>query len=411
MAEDIHFSWRWDWGRAPCSGPQCACQGEFIIQSGRHGTRCGVDMKQVRGLGGPSYVAKQTDVDVAWPSKACEVRRWQYSRLWEPLFNGRESACWELSNEKKATKTLLTAIPPATACQKDELEDELEPWLHDMERETHKADDLVAANGNTSWILGQGRIYRKLHEGRWTKFISNWKLAISTKQKVYRKQGRRHQLTLTTHQCPQRQHRSHERHDLTHHDTRRLEIALRGKRLYEQDSNNEYDARPPSSRQRQPNQQQSDKQHTRVQPTITTKAAPTTTHYSSSPTATSPRTAQKLPSDVVSELACATLVLKSELCVQRADWTSDHCRFHVLAERCQVEDFKCAACSGADEASTQEDILSGLDAEEHRTLGSLSRVLGRRRRFHGRGWQYEEFCQLSCTVSHEWCRLDDSWMG
>ena len=61
----------------------------------------------------------------------------------------------------------------------------------------HKADELWAANGITSWILRQSKMHwkqarmiAKHHEERWTKLISNWNPAISTKQKGYRKQGR-----------------------------------------------------------------------------------------------------------------------------------------------------------------------------------------------------------------------------
>ena len=56
-------------------------------------------------------------------------------------------------------------------------------------RASHKADGQLAANGITSWILGQSRIYwkqarmmTKQHEGRWTRLTSNWTPAISTKQ-------------------------------------------------------------------------------------------------------------------------------------------------------------------------------------------------------------------------------------
>ena len=65
-----------------------------------------------------------------------------------------------------------------------------------MKRATHKADDLLAANRITSWILRQSltnrepaRMIAKQYEDR-TKSVSNWNPAISTKQKGYRKQGR-----------------------------------------------------------------------------------------------------------------------------------------------------------------------------------------------------------------------------
>ena len=76
-------------------------------------------------------------------------------------------------------------------------EDEPELWFDYMTRATHKADDLVAAGGITSWILRQSQIHwwqarmiAKHHEDRWTKLASNWNPAISTKQKGYGKQGR-----------------------------------------------------------------------------------------------------------------------------------------------------------------------------------------------------------------------------
>ena len=41
----------------------------------------------------------------------------------------------------------------------DNPEDELEPWVDYTTGATHKADDLLAANGNTWWILRQSQIY------------------------------------------------------------------------------------------------------------------------------------------------------------------------------------------------------------------------------------------------------------
>ena len=69
----------------------------------------------------------------------------------------------------------------------DNPEDELEPWVDYI---THKADDLLAAKRCTSWILRQSQIYwrqarmiAKHHEDHWTKLVSNWNPAVSTKQK------------------------------------------------------------------------------------------------------------------------------------------------------------------------------------------------------------------------------------
>ena len=73
----------------------------------------------------------------------------------------------------------------------------------------------------------------------WTKLITNWNPAISTKQKgearpTGQEIGRRHQFRLTTNQSPQRRQRSHERHDFAHQCTRWHDTELHGKRLCEQ---------------------------------------------------------------------------------------------------------------------------------------------------------------------------------
>ena len=74
----------------------------------------------------------------------------------------------------------------------DEPEDELESWVDFKVRATHKADDLLAALGITSWILEKSRIHWKQarmianqNEGRWAKQISNWNPAASAIQKGY----------------------------------------------------------------------------------------------------------------------------------------------------------------------------------------------------------------------------------
>ena len=63
----------------------------------------------------------------------------------------------------------------------DDPEDELEPWVDHLARAEHKADDLLAASGITSWIFRQSQIYWKQarmidkhHEDRWTKLVSKW---------------------------------------------------------------------------------------------------------------------------------------------------------------------------------------------------------------------------------------------
>ena len=68
-------------------------------------------------------------------------------------------------------------------------EDELEPRVDGITRATHTADELLTANGITSWILQQSPMYwrksrmiAKHHQDRWTQHVSNWNQAISTKQ-------------------------------------------------------------------------------------------------------------------------------------------------------------------------------------------------------------------------------------
>ena len=94
------------------------------------------------------------------------------------------------STGKKKAVTTPTATPPSTAGHKDEPEDQLEPWSDFTVRATHKADDLWAAGGITSWILRQSRATRKQarltgrhHEGRGTKLDPNWNRGASSKQK------------------------------------------------------------------------------------------------------------------------------------------------------------------------------------------------------------------------------------
>ena len=96
------------------------------------------------------------------------------------------------------SKQKATWTPTASdSVPNDEPEDELEPRVDYMVPATHKADDPLAANGITSRILRESRMYwnqartiAKHHEGRWTKLLSNWNPAISTKLKGYQKQGR-----------------------------------------------------------------------------------------------------------------------------------------------------------------------------------------------------------------------------
>ena len=63
------------------------------------------------------------------------------------------------------------------------------PCVDHVVRPTHEADDLQAPNGGTLWIIRktrtnrkQARMIAKHTEGRWTKFVSDFNPAISTKQ-------------------------------------------------------------------------------------------------------------------------------------------------------------------------------------------------------------------------------------
>ena len=92
-------------------------------------------------------------------------------------------------NEHEESSHDADSNPSFDEVPDDDPEDELEPIVDYTARATHKADDLLAVNGLPSWILTQSRIYgkqarmiAKLHEDRWTKLISKWNPAISTKQ-------------------------------------------------------------------------------------------------------------------------------------------------------------------------------------------------------------------------------------
>ena len=80
-------------------------------------------------------------------------------------------------------------------CLDEIQEDALAPWVDHITM--RKADDLMAASGITSWILRQSLIYwrhakmiGKHQEDRWTKLVSNWNPAISTRQQGNRQRGR-----------------------------------------------------------------------------------------------------------------------------------------------------------------------------------------------------------------------------
>ena len=76
----------------------------------------------------------------------------------------------------------------------------------------------------------------KHHEDRWTKLVSNWNPAVSTRQTGYRKQGRPAKrweddldINLQTDRIQQMQERSHERHDPALYSGRQLDMGCDGK--------------------------------------------------------------------------------------------------------------------------------------------------------------------------------------
>ena len=110
----------------------------------------------------------------------------------------------------------------------------------------------------------------KHHVDRWTRLISKWSPAILTKQKGHRRPAKRWEEDISSFPNPTKVHGDN--NDLTN-DTTWPSAAQDGLADSRQD--------PHSSRQRQPNQQQPDKQHERLKSTTTTTKA---THYSSNPT-------------------------------------------------------------------------------------------------------------------------------
>ena len=92
-------------------------------------------------------------------------------------------------NEHEETSHDAGSNPCFDEIPEDKPEDELQPWVDYITRAVRKADDLLAASGNTPWILRQSRIFwrrarmiPKHHEDRWTSLVSNWNPAVSTKQ-------------------------------------------------------------------------------------------------------------------------------------------------------------------------------------------------------------------------------------
>ena len=108
---------------------------------------------------------------------------------------------------------------------------------------------------------------------------------VQEARKTRQEMERCHQRILTINQNQQRQQRSHD-------ETIWLTTAQGGSKRDSMESDSvssrldQYDPRPPSSRQRQPNQQHQDEQRTRQKSTTTTKTATKTTmmtHCSPSP--------------------------------------------------------------------------------------------------------------------------------
>ena len=139
-----------------------------------------------------------------------------------------------LRPSSKRTSVMCSAGSVLNFRENNEPEDELEPWVDRTVRATHKADDLLAANGITSLILRQSGIYwkqailnAKHHERRWTKLSlqlesSDGNLAERAPEawRTGQEMGRRHQRIPTINQNEQRQ--------------RWLEMGLCGKRLCKQ---------------------------------------------------------------------------------------------------------------------------------------------------------------------------------
>ena len=103
-------------------------------------------------------------------------------------------------NNQDLTSTSRAATHDAdtSSCFDEAPADEPESWVDYMKEDTHKVDELVTANRNTSWILRVRQIYArqatiiaKHHKDRWTKLVSYWNPARSNKQKGHRKQARK----------------------------------------------------------------------------------------------------------------------------------------------------------------------------------------------------------------------------
>ena len=71
----------------------------------------------------------------------------------------RPRPTYKTSSDQEESSHDADSNPSFDSVPQDELEDKLGPWVNYIVRATHKADNLVTANGITSRILRQSRIY------------------------------------------------------------------------------------------------------------------------------------------------------------------------------------------------------------------------------------------------------------
>ena len=99
----------------------------------------------------------------------------------------------------------------------------------------HGASNAQGTQNKIHWK--QAGMIAKHHEGRWTKLVTSWNPATSTKQKGYRKRGsKRWEDDINTSPASsqnQRKQRRHERRDLAH-GRRWLGMGVHGQRLRKQ---------------------------------------------------------------------------------------------------------------------------------------------------------------------------------
>ena len=115
-------------------------------------------------------------------------------------------------NEQEESSRNADSNPRFDEIPQDNPEDELEPRVDPTKRATQNGR---LTSSQIFWK--QARMIAQHHEGRWTKIVSNWNPATSTKQKGHRKQGVTSnekggplQHLLATGQNQQRRQRPHE---------------------------------------------------------------------------------------------------------------------------------------------------------------------------------------------------------